>query len=546
MKYPYDNRQSRTKEHRPPMVQLISHRRKRRNEQLLTGGVFAGFVLIIVALAVGGLLASGDKVFSAQLPAAAVTDTPAFAPLASVVQPVADVPTNPPPIDPATATASPAAPVATMITSAIYTIQSGDTLWSISIGMSIPMEAILAANPGLDPNVLYPGDTLTIPQPQDTAAGQPGVFGYVATEGESLRLRSSPQVADNVVTMLEPATVLDITGRTVDFNWLHVKVATGSEGWVDASWVGVPVSLAEVPIVGLSPGQSPSTVVATATIPPTTPTPGPTQLPAVFATLPPGGEQATSYPYISGITARAHEIFAHGQALGNRARVFSKVGDSITDNAAFLKPIGQGKYNLRDHAYLQPVIDYYLQESARDANSFANTSLAAKGGWSVWHEFNAKSADPRQCLPEEVPLVCEYRVVRPSVALIMLGTNDVMSMSPGKYEEYMRQVIETSTGMGVIPVVSTIPDFYYQNVGNKVQVMNGIVIQLSQEYQIPLWDYWGSMQELPGQGLSMDGIHPSWASPADFTPNFLKYGMTNRNLTALQALDAVWRLVIRG
>jgi hypothetical protein len=319
-----------------------------------------------------------------------------------------------------------------------------------------------------------------------------------------------------------------------------VKTPFGFEGWVDASWVGVPVSLAEVPIAG----QSLDPVAMTATLPPIAPTPGPTQPPTAIPTLVPGGEQSTDYPYISGITLRAHEIFALGQAMGNRATVFSKVGDSITDNAAFLKPIGQGKYNLRDHVYLQPVVDYYLQETALDGNSFATTSLAAKGGWSVWHEFNTKSANPKYCQADETPLVCEYRVVRPSVALIMLGTNDVMTMSPGKYEEYMRQVIETSIGMGVIPIVSTIPDFYYQEVGNKVQVMNDIIVRLAAEYQIPLWDYWGSMQELPGQGLSMDGIHPSWASPADFTPNFLKYGMTNRNLTALQALDAVWRLVI--
>jgi len=39
-----------------------------------------------------------------------------------------------------------------------------------------------------------------------------------------------------------------------------------------------------------------------------------------------------------------------------------------------------------------------------------------------------------------------------------------------------------------------------------------------------------------------DGVHPSAApNSADFTPENLQYGMTVRNLTALQALDAVWR-----
>jgi hypothetical protein len=41
-----------------------------------------------------------------------------------------------------------------------------------------------------------------------------------------------------------------------------------------------------------------------------------------------------------------------------------------------------------------------------------------------------------------------------------------------------------------------------------------------------------------------DGVHPSPAPAghnADFQPQYLGYGYTIRNLTALQALDAVWR-----
>jgi hypothetical protein len=288
--------------------------------------------------------------------------------------------------------------------------------------------------------------------------------------------------------------------------------------------------------------------VVTATVTPTS-SPGPTLTPTAsitprpIMTLDPDVELPSGYPYISGIKPRAIAIFEVGQALGNRSDVFSKVGDSITVSDAFLKPIGEGDYNLRDYAYLQPVIDFYSAEVARDANSFANTSLAAKGGWSVWHEFNAKSANPEYCLPDETPLVCEYRVVQPSVALIMLGTNDVLTMSTGKYETYMRRVLETSIDMGVIPIVSTIPDYTSQDA--KVRAMNAIIARLAAEYQVPLWDYWASLQMYPKRGLSVDGVHPSWAVPADFTPGFLRYGMTNRNLTALQALDAVWQLVIK-
>jgi hypothetical protein len=57
------------------------------------------------------------------------------------------------------------------------------------------------------------------------------------------------------------------------------------------------------------------------------------------------------------------------------------------------------------------------------------------------------------------------------------------------------------------------------------------------------------MLSLPNNGLSDDGIHPSWppgeySDAARFTGNNLQYGYTVRNFTALQALDAVWRQIM--
>jgi hypothetical protein len=70
---------------------------------------------------------------------------------------------------------------------------------------------------------------------------------------------------------------------------------------------------------------------------------------------------------------------------------------------------------------------------------------------------------------------------------------------------------------------------------------------MARQFEIPLWDYWHALQTLPNQGISADGIHPS--APPDgftgrFTPANLQYGYTIRNLTALQALNTVWRSVM--
>jgi hypothetical protein len=75
-----------------------------------------------------------------------------------------------------------------------------------------------------------------------------------------------------------------------------------------------------------------------------------------------------------------------------------------------------------------------------------------------------------------------------------------------------------------------------------VEALNTILYNLALEYQIPFVDYWSALVSLPNRGLSSDGVHPSVGpASADFTPANLQYGMTARNLTTLQALDAVWR-----
>ncbi|HKZ70034.1 MAG TPA: SGNH/GDSL hydrolase family protein, partial [Anaerolineales bacterium] len=298
----------------------------------------------------------------------------------------------------------------------------------------------------------------------------------------------------------------------------------GDEGWVMAKFVDVFVALDSVPVTG--------TVVA-----------APTSVIAAPGTLP----APPAYPFIANVTDHARQLFLFGATLGNRPDVFSKVGDSITVSDAFLKPIGWGNYHLREHSNLQPVIDFYSPTFARDSNSFANTSLAAKVGWPAQALLSPQAADADYCAEGEAPLVCEYRWVRPSVALIMLGTNDVPGTSAARFERHMREVIEISMEMGVVPIVGTIPPMQRAGVEGRVESLNAIITNLAYEYDVPLWDYGSALQGLPDQGLISDGVHPSLApNSSDFTPENLQYGMAVRNLTALQALDAVWRLIVNS
>ena len=253
--------------------------------------------------------------------------------------------------------------------------------------------------------------------------------------------------------------------------------------------------------------------------------------------------QPAALQVVGDVSFAAREIFLRGRALGNRANVFSRVGDSITASPYFLTPFGTGQYDLGAYrAELEPVVNRYREANARAGNSFANPSLAAGNGWGADRILQPGASGADLC-GSEPPLVCEYRNVRPAVALIMIGTNDSGGVTPESYTANLRRIVDISFEMGVIPVLSTIPpkrlDAWHTA---RVTEWNQIIRSLAQHYDIPLWDYWHALQNAPNQGIGPDGIHPS--IPPDgltgrFTPANLQYGYTIRNLTALQVLKSV-------
>lgn len=411
-----------------------------------------------------------------------------------------------------------------------YIVIEGDTLWALADRFNLNIEALIAANPTINPDLLTPGASVNLPGREQNLPPEPGATpipfnARVAENGGGLRLRKSPGLAQPILTLLDSLTALAIIGRTDTNDWVQVIVPTGDSGWVMAQWVETDLALDTVPVTG--------EITAAATGEP---------VEVVSLPTPPG--ESVSYPYILNLTDHSRQIFQFGLSLGNRPDVFSKVGDSITISNSFLRPLGWGDYNLREYSNLQAVIDYYSPTLARDDNSFANASLAAQVGWPAQALLNPKTANPEFCWSGEAPLVCEYRWVKPSVALIMIGTNDVPSTPAESFERRLREVIEISLELGVVPIVSTIPPLRRDGTAGRVELLNDIITRLAYEFDVPLWEYHAALQGLPNDGLFSDGVHPSVGpDPTDFTPENLQYGYAVRNLTALQALDAVWRLV---
>ncbi len=65
-----------------------------------------------------------------------------------------------------------------------YTVMAGDTLFSIANRFNTSVQAILQANPGLDPNRLFIGEQICIPSPQPVPC--PGGFIYTIVAGDTL------------------------------------------------------------------------------------------------------------------------------------------------------------------------------------------------------------------------------------------------------------------------------------------------------------------------------------------------------------------------
>jgi hypothetical protein len=263
-------------------------------------------------------------------------------------------------------------------------------------------------------------------------------------------------------------------------------------------------------------------------------------------------------PHIDpGMKAYLQSILARGVQMGNQPYVFSKVGDSITAAPQFLDDLGRPTYNPYDpgvtgaYGYLAPTIDYFRAQpiDAWGANSFDHLSWAATPGWTAAAVLNpaANLAPPRSAylLPTETPEAGEFRLTQPGIALIMLGTNDLLDPDPEAFRGALMTVTVDAINDGVIPVLSTIPPSL---INPNVNVYNQIIADVAADLDVPLWNYWLALQPLPSSGISVDLKHPSVypGGSGFFTPLALQYGYNVRNLTAVQVLDKLLHVVIQN
>ncbi len=249
---------------------------------------------------------------------------------------------------------------------------------------------------------------------------------------------------------------------------------------------------------------------------------------------------ARSLPAFNDATiARVRALRAAGLARSpaNRVNVFAKVGDSITEAAGFLADLGfdyetdYGRYGC-----LRATRDYFASTSlGSDTNSFNRASATAMGGW--------LSSQPLLGDPAS-PLRAELDATHPLYAIVMIGTNDLASGTLAEYTTNLTRIVTIIEEYGTVPIVSTIPDRPEDaRFAPLVTSFNAAIRSLASSRNLPLIDYWQAMQDLPGHGVSDDGIHPSIfrdmgdAQGRQLSDAALRFGYNMRNLTALLMLE---------
>lgn len=226
------------------------------------------------------------------------------------------------------------------------------------------------------------------------------------------------------------------------------------------------------------------------------------------------------------VSDTARQIYQRGLELGNNPQAFSIIGDCNSTSPFFLSSFDNGSYALGEYSHLQATIDQF-------AGSFQRVGFGVMVGASASTILSPLCSNPQMCFPSESPIECEFNRHKPSVSIIQLGTNGWDDMAI--FETRMRRIIEISIEHGVVPMLATKADNREGDHG-----INRTLAYLALEYDLPLWNFWLALQPLPNHGMTDDGIHLSWGNSYFDDPENMKSGWAIRNLTALQALDAMW------
>ena len=216
------------------------------------------------------------------------------------------------------------------------------------------------------------------------------------------------------------------------------------------------------------------------------------------------------------------DIYEYGQTLGNDPHAFSIFGDCQSRPDAFFGVFETDPQVVADLSpELQEMVANFQGSFNRESPTSQDGTTPGALLWTQWHRGEYG------CTFDETPVQCELRIHRPSFVLIQIGTH-----FESRNTEYLRKIINQLIDAGVVPILATKAD--NRELDDRI---NKDMVLLASEYDLPLWNFWAALSDLPGRGLYViKGREQQGAIYLN------EEASLRHRMTGLEALNIVWRV----
>ncbi|HJS17449.1 MAG TPA: hypothetical protein VJ785_01785 [Anaerolineales bacterium] len=231
-------------------------------------------------------------------------------------------------------------------------------------------------------------------------------------------------------------------------------------------------------------------------------------------------------PVLPTVDPSISAIYEYGQKLGNDPHAFSIFGDCQTRPNDFFGVFETDPFVIESLSpELLETVDNFQGSFSRESSTSQDGTTPGSLLWTQWHrgEFGCSFA--------ETPVECELRVHRPSFVIIQVGTH-----FESRNTEYLREVILQLMDEGAVPILATKADNR-----EKDERINRDMWLLASEYDLPLWNFWAAVSDLPNRGLYTRDDRPLQGDIYLTEEAALRHRMTG-----LEALNVVWRVAAQS
>ncbi|MBK9924142.1 MAG: hypothetical protein IPP66_02520 [Anaerolineales bacterium] len=217
------------------------------------------------------------------------------------------------------------------------------------------------------------------------------------------------------------------------------------------------------------------------------------------------------------------KVYERGLSLGNDPHAFSIFGDCQTRPGEFFGVFETDSSVVQSLSpELQETIAYFNGSFNRESSTAQDGTTPGALLWTQWHRGEYG------CTFAETPVECEIRTHHPSFVIIQIGSH-----FESRNTEYLRKIILQLLDAGVIPILATKADNR-----EKDERINRDMALLASEYDLPLWNFWAAVSDLPNRGLYTRSDRPQQGDIY-----LTEEAAQIHRMTALETLNIVWRAV---